>query len=120
MARFKHILAAGLIAIAFISVATPGLVCLLRGKSQLAEHSCCPPANKIQDSRPAQTENSCCVTVAREDPSAPVSVFKSAPLAVAIVAHSDGAVLCKAHFFSPATIDDASPLGCSRLSVLRI
>ena len=121
MTRFKHTLAAALIAIAFISVATPALVCLIRGKSQLAEHSCCPPANKIQDSRPAQTQNSCCVTTAREDPSAPVSVFKSAPpLAVTIVAYSDNAILCKTPFFSPTTIDDASPPGRTSPSVLRI
>ena len=120
MTRFKHILAAALIAVAFISVAMPALVCLIRGKSQLAEHSCCVPANKVQDSRPAQTGNSCCVTAAREDPSAPVSFFKSAPLAVAIVANSDAAVLRKAHFLSPTTIDDASPPGCSHPSVLRI
>jgi hypothetical protein len=120
MARFKHILAAGLIAIAFISLATPALMCLIRGKSQLSGHSCCLPANKVQDSRPEQTENSCCVTVAREDPSAPVSFFKSAHLAVAIVASSDGAVLHKAPFLSPTMIDDASPPGCASPSVLRI
>jgi hypothetical protein len=120
MKRFRHILAVGLIAIAFISVAMPALVCLIRGKSQLAGHSCCLPANKAQDSRPAQTENFCCVTVAREDPSAPVNFFESAPLAIAIVAYSDGAALRKECFLSSATIDDASPPGCSNLSVLRI
>ena len=120
MARFKHILAAGLIAITFISVATPALVCLIRGKSQLPGHSCCLPANKVLNSRPAQTENSCCVTVAREDPSAPVSVFKSVPLAVAIVANRDGVVFRNAPFLSPTTIDDASPPGRSNPSVLRI
>jgi hypothetical protein len=120
MNRFRHILAAGLVAIAFVSVATPALVCLIRGKSQPAGHSCCPPANKIQDSRPTQTENSCCVTAARENPSAPASVFKSAPIAVAAVAYNEGAVLFTSRFFSSAPVDDASPPGFTSRSILRI
>lgn len=122
MNRFRHILAAGLVAIAFVSVATPALVCLIRGKSMSmpAGHSCCQPANKVQDSRPTQTENSCCVTAAGEDPSAPASVFKSAPIAVAAVAYNEGAVLFNSQFISSAPVDDASPPGCCSSSVLRI
>src|SRR5271157_1997566 len=113
MNRFRQILAAALVAIAFVSVATPVLVCLILGKSQPAGHSCCLPANKIQDSRPAQTENSCCVTAARENPSAPAIVFKCAPVAVAAVAYNDGAVLFTSRFFSSAPVDDTSPPGFS-------
>jgi hypothetical protein len=120
MNRFRHIFAAGLVAIAFVSIATPALVCLIRGKSQPAGHSCCLPANKIQGSRPMQTENSCCVTAARENPSAPASVFKSAPIAVAAVAYTEGAVLFTSRFFSSAPVDDASPPGLSSPSILRI
>jgi|SRR5271157_398767 len=120
MNRFRHILAAALVAIAFVSVATPVLVCLIRGKSQPAGHSCCLPADKIQDSRPAQTGNSCCVTVAREDPWAPAGIFKCAPLAVKTVAYNDGAVLFRSQFFSSAPVDDASPPGSSSPSILRI
>ena len=120
MNRFRHILAAGLVAIAFVSVAAPALVCLIRGKSQPAGHSCCVPANKIQGSRPMQTENSCCVTAARENPSAPASVFKSAPVVIAAVAYTEGAVLFTSRFFSSAPVDDASPPGLNSPSILRI
>ena len=120
MNRFKHILAAGLVAIAFVSVATPMLVCLIRGKSQPAGHSCCLPADKVQNGRPTQTENSCCVTAAREYPSAPASVFKCAPVAVVAVANNEGAVLHNSRFISSAPVDDASPPGCCSSSVLRI
>jgi hypothetical protein len=119
MNRFRHILAAGLVAIAFVSVATPALVCLVRGKSQPVGHSCCLPVNKIQDGRPTQKENSCCVT-ARENPSAPVSSFKCVPVAVAAVAYNEGAVLYNSQFISSAPVDDASPLGLSSPSILRI
>ena len=119
MNRFRHILASGLVAIALVSIATPALVCLIRGKSQPAGHSCCLPANKVQDSRPTQTENSCCVT-ARENPSAPASVFKCAPQAVVTIAHNDGAVPFESRFFSSAPVDDASPPGFSSPSILRI
>src|ERR1019366_1321030 len=108
MNRFRHILAAGLVAIAVVSVATPALVCLIRGKSQTAGHSCCLLANKVQDSRPMQTENSCCVTAARENPSAPASVFKCVPVVIAAVAYTEGAVLFTSRFFSSAPVDDAS------------
>jgi hypothetical protein len=120
MNRFRHILAAALVAIAFVSIATPAVVCLIRGKSQPPGHSCCQPANKVQDSRPTQTENSCCVTAARENPSAPASVFKCAPVAVAAVAYNKGAVLYNSQFISSAPVDDASPPGFSSPSILRI
>ena len=120
MNRFRHILAAGLVAIAFVSIATPALVCLIRGQSQPAGHSCCQPANKVQDSCPTQTENSCCVTAARENASAPASVFKCAPVAVVAVAYNKGAVLYNSHFMPSAPVDDASPPGFSSPSILRI
>src|SRR5664279_1902738 len=120
MNRFRHILCAGLVAIAFVSVATPALVCLIRGKSQPAGHSCCLPADKIQDGRPAQAGNSCCVTAAHEDPSAPAGVFKCAPLAAITVANNGGAVLFRSQFFSSAPVDDASPPGSRSPSILRI
>ena len=120
MNRFRHILCGGLVAIAFVSVSTPALVCLIRGKSQPAGHSCCLPADKIQDGRPAQAGNSCCVTAAHEDPSAPAGVFKCAPLAVVTVVYDNGAVFCRSQFFSSAPVDDASPPDCCSSSVLRI
>jgi len=120
MNRFRHILAASLVAIAFVTVATPALVCLIRGKSQSTGHSCCLPANKVQDSRPTQSENSCCVMASRENPSAPARVFKSAPVAVAAVAYNEGAVLFNSQFISSAPVDDASPPRSSSPSVLRI
>jgi hypothetical protein len=120
MNRFRHILAAGLVAIAFVSVATPALVCLVRGKSQPVGHSCCLPVNKIQDGRPTQKEDSCCVTAAREDPSAPAGIFKCAPLAAMTVAYNDGPVLFRSQFISSAPVDDASPPGFSSPSILRI
>jgi hypothetical protein len=119
MTRFRHILSGALVAIAFVSVAAPALVCLIRGKSQPAGHSCCLPVNKIQGSRP-QTENSCCITAAHEEPSSPANRFKCAPLAGITIAYSDGAVSCEAQFFSSAPLDDVSPPGCSSPSVLRI
>lgn len=118
--RLRHIFAAVLVAIAFVSVATPMLVCLVRGESQPAGHSCCLPADKVQNSRPTQTEHSCCVTVGNEDASAPATVFKSAPLAVMTVAYNEGAVLYKSQFLSSMPVDDASPPGCSSPSILRI
>jgi len=118
MNRFRHILAAGLVVIAFVSVATPALVCLIRGNSQPTRDSCCQTVNMVQNSRPTQTENSCCVTAVREDPSAPAGVFKCAPLSVAMVTYNDGAVLCNAQFFPSAPVNDASPPDCSSPPVL--
>jgi hypothetical protein len=120
MNRFRHILAAALVAIAVVSAATPALVCLVRGKSMPAGHSCCLPANKIEDGRPTQTENSCCVTAEREDPSAPAGIFKCAPPAAMAVAYNEDAVLYRSQFFSSAPVDDASPPGSRSPSVLRI
>jgi len=111
-------LAAGLVAIALISVATPAVACVLFGRSGPQAHSCCEPATNMQGSRPAQSQNSCCVTVAHESPAAPVAVFERAPQAALAVAHNSLSVVPDAQPFSPSPVDGAVSPPCSASSVL--
>lgn len=119
MHRFRHILAAGLIAIAVVSVVTPVLVCLIRGKSQVDGHFCCVPINKVKDSRP-EPGNPCCVTAAHEDSSAPAGVFKCAPPTSPAVASTGSIVPFRSQLSSSAPVDDVSPPGLGSPSILRI
>ena len=118
--RFRRGLAAGLVAIALISVATPALACALFVKSGPHAHSCCEPATKLQGNAPAQSENACCVTVTHESPSAPVAVFKCAPQVAMAVAHNDLSVVPDAQLSVSDPFEVASSPPCNTSSVLRV
>src|SRR5271165_4301260 len=116
----RRSLAAGLVAVALISVAAPALVCVLFGRSRLHSHSCCEPATNLQGDRPASSENSCCVTVATESSSVPVAVLKCAPQAALVVACGDVPVVPDSRPFVSAPAEGVFFPPCSSPSVLRV
>lgn len=117
MTRFRHIPAAGLVAIAILSVAAPGLVCVLGMSSS---HSCCAPTTKVQDGLPSSGASSCCVVNANNGNAAPAAAFRDvAPAAQVVAAYRSSSDAADQWLMSaPAT--DASPPACRILSILRI
>lgn len=115
MTRFRHILAAGLVAIAILSVAAPGLVCVLGMSSS---HSCCAPTTKVQDGLPSSGASSCCVVNANNGNAA--AAFRDVAPAAQVVAAYRSSSDAADQWLTSAPATDASPPACRILSVLRI
>ena len=118
MTRIRHIVAASLVAIAILSVAAPGLVCVV-GMWSSNSHSCCVPATVILNGLPSPGAASCCVTTANNS-AVPGPALNDITPTAQVVAIYESTADVPVERLSSATATDASPPGCCTSSILRI
>jgi hypothetical protein len=119
MIRFRHILAVSLVAIAFLSVATPRLVCIL-GMWGSSSHSCCEPTTRFGNGVPDPGTTSCCVTAANNSSAVPAAAVRHLGLAMQVVAVCESPWEAATQRTMSASSDATSPPGCRTSSILRI